>query len=285
MRGKLLTVCALLVVAAPAGTSLAGMIVGTATKSWGTVKVQRGGTEIPFVVGMGLEDGDRIKTERNSGAVCDLHDRSGAPVLELEVFGLPGAKGCADAEGERGKAEAQIKAKEQIDKRKVIAKVKQGTVKGKTKPGKEAEAKLIEIIAKKAIAKKKGTEYAITYDLDSDLTSLSVLDGIVEFDNIEYGSLPDSYFTDPLNKSDATLDLDVVLGLATGTTTVSDLLGADNTVEVLGGYYSLVASAPSGPLAGKAPIHALPGGLSPEPATMGLLALGAVAVLRRRRKA
>lgn len=282
MNKELLTLCSWLVVLALPGTSFAGLIIGSATGSWGSATVERGGSDIPFTVGMNLEDGDVIKTERNSGAVYELYDRNGVPIVEEEIFGLPGAKGCADADGERGKAKVEIKGRNLADKRKVVSKIEQGTIKAKTKPGGEDKAKYYEIIAKDGIAKKKGTEYAITYDLGSNLTSLSTLDGIVEFDNIEYASLPDLYFTDPSNKSDATLNLDAVLILAGGTASVSDLLGAGNTVEVSGGYYSLVASPPSSPLSGLAPIHALPGGLSPEPGTLILLGLGGLAMLKRR---
>jgi len=267
----------------PPGTSFAAMIVGTATGSWGTVTVTRGGSNIPFVIGMDLEDGDVIKTERRSGAVYELYDISGVPILREEIFGLPGPKGCADAEGDRGEGEVLIRGKNRDGKRRLISEVQKGTIKGETKPGHELEAKLEEIIAKKGIVRKKGTEYAITYDLGSDLTSLSTLDGLIAFDNIEYATLPDIYFTDPLNKSDDTLDLGFILGLTSDTVSVSDLLGAGNSVNVSGGYYSLVASAPSAPLPGLAPIHSLPGGLSPEPASIGLMMLGGVAMFKRRR--
>ena len=65
---------------------------------------------------------------------------------------------------------------------------------------------------------------------------------------------------------------------------LSDLLGAGNTVEVNADFYSIALSPPGTPLPGKAPIHMEKGGLSPEPATMSLLALGGLAVLRKRRK-
>jgi len=268
-----------------ADTIFAGIVVGKAGRSWGDAKVERGGSDIPFTEGMDLQDGDKIKTERHSGAVFELHDRFGVPITEEEVFGLPGPKGCADAEGDRGKGLIIIKKKDiGTDKRRVVIQVKKGTVKSKSKPGREIPAKLVEILIKEALLKKKGTDLAASYDLGSDQTSLSTLSGLVEFDNIEYSTLPDFYFTDPGNKCEDTLNLNLVLNLTSETIGLFDLLGAGNSVDVSGGYYSIVSSPPSTPLPGKAPIHDAPGGLSPEPATMGLLALGGAALLRRRRK-
>ena len=80
-------------------TAFAAMIVGEAKSSWGTVTVKRGGSSLPFVPGMDLEDGDEIETDRKSGAVYELLDRNGEPILREEIFGLPGPDGCADGPG------------------------------------------------------------------------------------------------------------------------------------------------------------------------------------------
>jgi len=274
----------LVVLSLTAGTSFADIIVGTATRSWGTAKVERDGSDIPFTPGMDLKDGDKIKTERNSGAEYELFDRNGVPIVKEEIYGLPGTKGCADAEGERGKGLVEIR-RENISPgiARIISEVIKGTAKTKTKPGKEAESKYHEMIARQGVIKKLGTELALSYDLGSDQTSLSTLSGLVGFDNIEYDTLPDAYFTDPFNKCYETLNLDFVLTLTTPTVGLFNLLGAGNAVNVSADYYSIVASPPSAPVLGLAPIHKLPGGLSPEPATMALLALGGVALLRRKK--
>jgi len=278
-----LILVAAFVVCFTAGTSVADLVVGKAVRSWGDAKVERDGSDIPFTDGMDLKDGDKIKTERGSGAVFELLDPYGVPITEEEVFGLPGPKGCADAEGERATGLIHIEMKQIApDKERIVIQVKKGTVRSKTKPGMEAKAKFLEILLKEALLNKKGTELAASYDLGSDQTSLSTLSGLVEFDNIEYSTLPDFYFTDPGNKCEDTLNLNLVLNLTSETVGLFDLLGAGNSVDVSGGYYSIVASPPSTPLPGKAPIHDLPGGLSPEPASMSLLALGGVALLRRR---
>ena len=265
------------------GTTVADMVVGTAVSSWGTAKVERDGSEIPFTDGMELRHGDKIKTERNSGAIYELLDRFGDPIVREEIFGLPGAKGCADAEGERGRGLIELRRREiGTDKRRIISIVRKGTIRSRTKSGKENESKLQEFLGKRGVAKKKGTELAISYDLGSDQTSLSVLSGWVEFDNVDYDSLPDMYFTDPMNKSDETLNFGVLLSFTSETVGISELLGAGNDVNVVTDYYSIVSSPPSTPLPGKAPIHDAPGGLSPEPGTLALLAMGAVGLLRRR---
>ena len=280
-----LMLAAVAVVFLAAEASFADMIVGKAKSSWGDVKVERDGSDIPFTDGMDIKKGDKIKTERHSGAVFELLDPYGNPITEEEVFGLPGPNGCADADGERATGLIHIKMKQIApDKERIVIVVEKGTVRSKTKPGKEVESKLVEILLKKGVLKKKGTDLAASYDLGSDQSSLSTLSGLVEFDNIEYSTLPDAYFTDPGNKNADTLNLDFVLLLTSETVGVFDLLGAGNSVDVAGGYYSIVASPPSAPLPGKAPIHDAPGGLSPEPASMSLLALGAAALLRRRRK-
>ena len=273
------------VICVGADSSFASMIVGKATRSWGDVKVERGGSDIPFTPGMDLEDGDKVKTEGNSGAEYELFDRNGEPILREEIFGLPGTKGCADAEGERGTGLVELQRRNITEEiARIISKLSKGTVMTKTLPGQDAKSKFHEILAKKGLIKKKGTELALSYDLGSDQTSLSTLSGLVGFDNVEYSTLPDFYFTDPFNKSDETLNLDVVLALTTPTVGLFNLLGAGNAVNVSADYYSIVASAPISPLIGKAPIHDLPGGLSPEPATMGLLAIGGVVLLRRRKQ-
>ena len=277
LAAVMIAVIGLATAAAPAD-----MLVGRAVRSWGTATVERDGSDIPFTVGMDLEDGDVIKTERNSGAVYELYDRYDVPFAEEEIFGLPGPGGCADADGDRGKGRVKIRARNRGSKRRIISKIKRGTTRTRTLPGGEDADKYHETIANRGLARKKGTELAMSYDEGSDLTSLSVLSGLVAIDNIDYASLPDGYFTDPFDKSADTLDLGVVLLATSETTSVSDLLGAGNSLDVGGGSYATVASAPTGPFGGRAPIHDAPGGLSPEPATMGLLAIGAVALLRRR---
>jgi hypothetical protein len=273
------------VVCLAAGTSFADTIMATAKTSWGTVKVTRDGIDINFISGMELKSGDIIKTNRKSGAIIEWKDRTGETFAEEEFFGLPGEKGCADAEGERGEAKAEIKGKDKPDnKRETISKVEKGTSRIKTVPGKEEKAKDHFAINKKTVVKKIGTEYALTYDLGSELSSLSTLAGSVEFDNIEWTSLPSSYFTNPSDKSFDTLNLDAILSLSGGIVDILDVLGAGHTVTVSADFYSIAASPPSTPAPGKAPIHLQPGGLSPEPATLSLLILGGLAVLRRRRK-
>jgi len=282
---RLALAAAVAVVFLVAEVSFADMIVGRASRSWGDVKVERDGSDIPFTDGMDLKKGDIIKTGRSSGAVFELLDPYGNPITEEELFGLPGPKGCADAEGERATGLIHIKMKPITpDKERIVIQVKKGTVKSKTTPGKEAESKMVEILLKEALLKKKGTDLAASYDLGSGQTSLSTLSGLVEFDNIVYSSLPDAYFTDPFNKCEDTLNLDFVLNLTSETVGVFDLLGAGNSVDVAGGYYSIAASPPSAPLPGKAPIHDAEGGLSPEPATMVLLAVGACLPLFRRKR-
>ena len=274
----------IVVVFLAADASFASMVVGRATRSWGNVTVKRDGSTIPFVDGMDLEDGDEISTDRRSGAVYELLDRFGMAVVEEEIFGLPGPNGCADAPGDEGCGRVKIRARNvSPTERRIISDVKQGTTRTKTLPGGEEAAKRHEILIKYAAARTKGTEFALSFDPGLDQISLSTLDGLVEFDNIEYSSLPDFYFTDPGNKCEETLNLDVVLTLTTETVGLFDLLGAGNAVDVYADYYSIVASAPISPLIGKAPIHDLPGGLSPEPATMSLLAFGGLALLRRKK--
>ena len=273
------------VVVLVAETGFADLIVARATKKWGTVTLERNGVDQPFVNGMDIENGDIIKTDRGSGAVYELLDKDGIPFGEEEVFGLPGPDGCADAPGDKGRAEAELRAKIIAgEKKRIITIVKKGTTKFDTNPGGEEKAKSHEVKLPGAIARKKGTEYAISYEVDIDQTSLSTLDGLVEIDNIEYSSLPDFYFTDPGNKSDDTLNFDVILGLTNMTNGAFDLLGAGNAVDVGAGYYSIVASPPSTPLLGKAPIHDADGGLSPEPATIGLLVIGGLVMLRHRNR-
>ena len=265
-----------------AGTSPADTILAKAGDSWGNVKVKRDGGEIPYTKGMDLKDGDEIETGRNSGAKLEWLDRGGEVFGEESIYGLPGDKGCADAEGERGKARVRIKGKDRgPDKRKTVSKLIEGTSKFEKKPGKDSKDH--EVIIRKGIARKKGTECAISYDIGSLEGSLSTLDGAVELDNIVWASLPALYFTDPGNKSFDTLNLDMVLGFTSDVVSCSDILGAGNTVDVNAGYYSILSSPPSAPVAGLAPIHALPGGLCPEPATLALLALGGLALIRRKR--
>ncbi len=52
-----------------------------ATIKRSNVAVKRGGSTIPFIDGMDLEDGDEISTDRHSGAVYELLDRNGVAVL------------------------------------------------------------------------------------------------------------------------------------------------------------------------------------------------------------
>ncbi|MCD4670468.1 MAG: hypothetical protein K8S14_08475, partial [Actinomycetia bacterium] len=167
--------------------SLAGIIMAEAEGSWGTVKVERNGSDQDFVDGMGLEDGDIIKTDRKSGAIIKWLDSNGEVFGEERFFGLPGPDGCADADGDRGKSKAEIKGKNKPGNlRETITKIEKGTSLFKTEPGKELQAKNHFIINKKTVVKKKGTEYALTYDLVSGQSSISTLDGAVDFDNIEW---------------------------------------------------------------------------------------------------
>jgi len=273
------------VVCLAAGVGLADIVLAKAKSSWGTVKVERSGSDQDFVSGMDLENGDIVKTERKSGAVIEWLDRNGEVIGEESVYGLPGPDGCADADGDRGKSKIKIRGKNKPgNKRKTITELRKGTTLFKTRPGKEQQAKDHFVVDKRSVLKKKGTEVAMTSDSLLDQSSLSTLEGSADFDNIEWTSLPDGYFTDPFDKSFETIILDVVLTAASDVFDVSDILGAGNAVEVNTDFYSIAMSPPSTPLPGLAPIHKKEGGLCPEPATLLLLAGGAVALMRRKRK-
>ncbi len=131
----------------------------------------------------------------------------------------------------------------------------------------------------------RGTELTVLHDPEGQMTELTSHEGSVPFDNIDYLALPDGFFTDPGNKGPDTLDMDAVIDSMDDEADLVEVLGAGNAVDVEAGYYATCAtgSAPAAPLPGIAPTHSLPGGECPEPATLGLLSLGAVALLKRRR--
>jgi MYXO-CTERM domain-containing protein len=178
----------------------------------------------------------------------------------------------------------EIRRKTRPTKDRIVSNVIKGTVRSKTLPGVDEAKVSHEILVKDSIARKKGTEVAISYEPDSDDVFLSTLSGAVDFDNIDYVLLPSVYFTDPGDPCADTLNLDLLMSFTDDTTGLFDILAAGNAVEVGAGYYSSVASPPLVPMLGKAPIHEMEGGLSPEPMTLALLGLGVPALLRRRRR-
>ena len=249
------------------GPASAWPIVGNVTSLEGTGEIERGAQFLDVFVGMGIESGDIIETHENSHIGFDLLDPDSGEVLTQDVTCSPGKASPKAPENPLFKKHPLLR----LLKGKVRSKVK------KLKPGKDFYKNRIKHYY---IAGTRSTEF--TFGGDPGSAQLSVYEGSVAFDNIEWVSLPDRYFTDPSDKGLLTLDLDVVVEDVTETTGLVDLLGAGNAVLVDAGYFSVGVNGgpPTPPELGAAPGH---GECVPEPSGLDLIGLAMLAVRRRRR--
>lgn len=268
-------------------------VIGRTFYLVGDATIWRAGSPIPFVQGMDILDGDGIETERLSVAGILLYDELGEVATEMKMFGMPaitggdagggGGSGCAGAPGNQGKTKLQIyleNYRRPNNPLPIVIDLTRGNVKVKSR--KLSDKKDYRVKSPSWVSGVRDTEFTLLHDAETGLGELTVHEGTVIADNIDYLALPDEYFTDPGNKGSDTLDLNAVIDDTDLSTSIVDLLGAGNAVDVNAGYYSTCAlgSAPAAPSPGIAPTHALPGGECPEPATLCLLGLGGLALLR-----
>lgn len=125
----------------------------------------------------------------------------------------------------------------------------------------------------------RGTDFILSWE--EAISAISVFDGSANFDNIIWDDLPDSLFTDILNKSLETLDPIAVLESGYD-------LGAGNKVIVNSGYYSTLTdgAAPSEPVLGIYPGHSECDDCTiPEPTILTMISLGMIGFGYRRYKA
>ena len=103
----------------------------------------------------------------------------------------------------------------------------------------------------------RGTEWLMSEDPVAGWAEISVLEGSLKVLVMDWDSLPDSYFLDPLDKSIDTLDLDSVYASIPPGVKPEDALGIGPPVIVDAGYWTRVeAGSPAqAPMQGMAPGH------------------------------
>ena len=261
-------------------TSFADVAIARAIRLDGSATITRAGAEIPFAVGMDLEVGDQIVTDYRSIAGFSMLDSAGDAFADIMMFGLAGPGGCATAGGGLSSASGTLTSGGSIS-------LSQGTVKHRGR-GLLGPTEVFTVKTPTTTAGVRGTNFATSHNPVPGLSSLSTLEGTVDFDSIVYGDLPDEFFTDPGNKSNETLDMDAVVAATDETTSIFDLLASGNAVTVEGGFYStcLDGGTPTTPAPGLAPEHALPGGLCPTPGAvvLGMIGISMVGAYTRKRR-
>lgn len=103
------------------------------------------------------------------------------------------------------------------------------------------------------------TEYiaSITRENDIWVSDFSVLHGELTVDGVDYASLPDRYFVDPLNKCAEQLNSAAVLAEISPNTSAFELLSVGSPVTVQAGFWTRIEGIgpPLPPQLGIAPAH------------------------------